>query len=81
MEWSFDVESEFFIEFSLGGFTLPFVNVDNVPLLMDLSTLGFITLDVSSFSVSGSLDIKVFTSLISDIGTISSEQLPPSGVS
>jgi hypothetical protein len=81
IEWSLDIHAIFFVELSLGGFTLPFINIDDVPLLMDLSTLGLITLDVSSFSISGSLDIKVFTSLISDIGTISSEQLPPSGVS
>ena len=80
MEWSLDVESILFVKLSLGGFTLPLINVDNIPLLMDLSTLCFITLNVSSFRISFSLDIKVFTSFISDVSTFSSEQLPPSGV-
>jgi len=35
VEWSFDVESILFIEFSLSWFTLPFVSIDNIPLLCD----------------------------------------------
>jgi hypothetical protein len=56
MEWSFDVKSKFFIEFTLGWLTLPFVNEDNIPLLMDLSILYFISTDMSSFGISFSLD-------------------------
>jgi hypothetical protein len=37
IEISFDVKSESFIEFSLGGFSLPFISIHNVPLLVDLS--------------------------------------------
>jgi hypothetical protein len=73
MEWSFDVESIFFIEFTLGGFTLPFINIDDVPLLMDLTIFSFVTLDVSSFRISFTLNVKIFTFLISDVSTFSSE--------
>jgi hypothetical protein len=33
VEWSLDVESEVWVEFSLSWFTCPFINVDDVPLL------------------------------------------------
>jgi hypothetical protein len=37
MEWSFNIESEIFVEFSLLWFTLIFINIDDVPKLMSLS--------------------------------------------
>jgi hypothetical protein len=37
VEISFDIETEFLIEFTLGGLSFPFINVDDIPLLMDLS--------------------------------------------
>ena len=52
MEWSLNIESEFFIELALGWFSLPLVNIDNVPLLMHFSILGLIALDMSSFVIS-----------------------------
>jgi len=33
VEWSLDVKSIFFIEFSLSWFTRPFISIDNFPLL------------------------------------------------
>jgi len=39
MEWSFNIESEVFVEFSLLWFTLIFINIDDVPKLMSL-TMG-----------------------------------------
>ena len=39
VEVSFNVETEVFVHLSLGWFSLPFINVDNVPLLVDLSVL------------------------------------------
>jgi len=80
MEWSFDVESEFFIEFSLCWFTLPFVNIDNVPLLMDLSTLVLVGLNMSSFGIGFSLDIQVLVLMINsiDVGSVNFPHLPPS---
>jgi hypothetical protein len=82
MEWSFNIESKFFVKFTLGWFTLPLVNVDNVPLLMDLSILGCL-LNVSSFGINSSLNHKVFVLILveaSNVVTFNSEQLPPSGV-
>jgi hypothetical protein len=76
MEWSFDIESKFFIEFSLGGFTLPLINVDYIPLLMDLTILGLVTLDVSSFSISCTLNVEVLIDTLfegSDIRSFDSE--------
>jgi len=84
MEWSFDVKSILFVELSLGWFTLPCVNIDNIPLLMDLSVLGFIALNVSSFVISRTLNIEIFVHILfegSNVSSFSSEQLPPSGVS
>jgi len=83
MEISLDVESIFFVKFTLGWLTLPLVDVDNVPLLMDLPILSFITLNVSSFRISFTLNVKIFVYIFledSDVFSFSSEQLPPSGV-
>ena len=80
MEWSLDIHTIFFIEFSLGGFTLPLINIDYFPLLVNLSILVLITLDVSSLRISGSLNIQEFVLVINsiDVSTISLEHLPPS---
>jgi len=81
MEWSFDIKSIFFIELTLGWFSLPLVNIDDVPLLMDLTVLGFIALDVSSFRISSTLNVEVLVHILfesSDILSFNSEQLPPS---
>jgi hypothetical protein len=37
MEISFDIQTEIFVQFSLSWFTLPLINIDDVPLLVDLS--------------------------------------------
>jgi hypothetical protein len=76
MEWSLNVESKFFVKFTLGWLSLPLVNVDNVPLLMDLSVLGFIALDVSAFCIGSTLNIEIFVYILlegSDIGAFNSE--------
>jgi len=80
MEWSLNIKSEFFIELSLGWFTLPLVNVDNIPLLMNLSILVFIGLNMSSFRIGFSLDIQVLVLVINSIDVVSVKlpHLPPS---
>jgi len=81
MEIFLDDKSILFIELTLGGFTLPFINVDDVPLLMDLTILGLVTLDVSSFSISCTLNVKVLIDTLfesSNVSSFNSEQLPPS---
>jgi hypothetical protein len=82
MEWSLNVKSILFVELSLGWFSLPCVNVDDIPLLMNLSILGCL-LNVSSFGINSSLNHKVFVLILveaSNVVTFNSEQLPPSGV-
>jgi hypothetical protein len=56
IEISLNVKTESFIELSLSWFSLPFINIDNIPLLVDLS-MFVINLDVSVFSIYSSLDI------------------------
>jgi hypothetical protein len=76
MEIFLDDKSILFIELTLGGFTLPFINVDDVPLLMDLTILGLVTLDVSSFSISCTLNVEVLIDTLfegSDIRSFDSE--------
>jgi len=69
MEISLDVESIFFVKFTLGWLSLPLVNVDNVPLLMDLSILGCL-LNVSSFGISSSLNHKVFVLILIEASNV-----------
>jgi len=78
-EWSFDIETEFFIQFSLSWLTFPFVNVDNVPLLMDSSVLE-VDHDVSAFSINISLNFNNLSFFVGNELTIISEELPPSRV-
>jgi hypothetical protein len=80
MEWSFDVESKFFVEFTLGWLTLPFVNEDDIPLLMDLSILYLVSRDMSSLGISSSLDTQELILVINsiDVSSISLPHLPPS---
>jgi hypothetical protein len=78
VEWSFDVEAEFFVELTFTGFTLPLISVNNIELLIDSSVLvedlNVLVLDIS---ISG--DIHDLTFLVSDEGTVNiSEELPPS---
>jgi len=77
VEWSFDVETEFFVQFSLSWFALPFVSIDDIPLLVDLAVLwsGF---DVSVFSINVSLNMDDLTFLVGDKSILVSEHLPPS---
>jgi len=81
VEISFNIQSEVWAELTLGWLALPFINVDNVPLLMDLTTLVLVSLNMSSFGISFSLDIHVLVFVINsiDVTTFILEHLPPSG--
>jgi hypothetical protein len=80
VEVSFNVKAELFIEFSLDWLTLPFINVDNVPLLVD-SSMSWMNNDVLLLSINSTLDIKYLSILdISDEGSFLLEELPPSAV-
>jgi len=56
VEWSFDVKSKVFIEFSLSRFTLPFIYIDYIPLLVESSVFRMND-DISVFSINVSLDV------------------------
>jgi hypothetical protein len=76
-EISFDVKSEIFIEFSLLWFTLPFISVNNIPLLVD-STVLVMNLNVSVLLVNVSDNFKYLSSFVYNVSTSISEYLPPS---
>jgi hypothetical protein len=40
VEVSLNIKTEVLIEFSLSWFTLPFISIDDVPLLVDLTVLS-----------------------------------------
>ena len=65
VEISLNIKTESLIELSLSWFSLPFINVNNIPLLVNLTIFG-IDLDVSVFSINTSLDIQYLSSFIDD---------------
>ena len=77
VEVSFDVESEFLVVLSLSWFSLPFVSVDDIPLLVDLAVLGSDD-DVSVLRVIGSLNFDNLSSFVDNECILVSEELPPS---
>jgi hypothetical protein len=79
VEWSFNIESEIFIEFSLLGESFPLVTVDNIPLLV--ATIMLVPYNnLSVLSILSSVDIKDLSFLINDVSILVSEQLPPSSI-
>jgi len=79
MEIFLDNETELFIHFTLAWFTFPFVNIDDVPLLMK-TVVSFLNTDVSVLLVNVSNNFHHFSSLIDDVLIFESEHLPPSWV-
>jgi len=77
VERSFNIETEVFAELSLDGLLLPFILIDDIEELVDLSVL-VVNNDVLVFSVKATSDVQNFTFLICDESTISVEHLPPS---
>jgi len=77
MEISFNIESELFIELTLLWFTLPFVNVHDVPLLSDL-TIFVLDFNISILTINVALNLNYLSSLVGDIDVLVSEHLPPS---
>jgi len=77
IEVSFNIQTEVFIELTLSWLSLPFINVDDVPLLVDFSVLSP-GKNVSVFLVNSSSDIKYSSLLIDNKLSLVSEQLPPS---
>jgi hypothetical protein len=77
IEWSFNIETELFVEFSLSWFSLPFINIDDIPLLID-SSMSVVNNDVSIFSIYISLDVKYLSFIVPNEMSLESEDLPPS---
>jgi len=77
VEVSLNNQTEFLIELSLSGFSLPLVSIDNVPLLVDTVVL-VLNFDVSVFSINIALDMHYLSFFIGNIDTFVSEHLPPS---
>jgi hypothetical protein len=77
VEVSLNIESESLIELSFLWFTFPFINIDNVPLLVNF-IVRTIDCNVSVFSINSSLDFQCLSFLVHDLGSFISEHLPPS---
>ena len=77
VEWSFNIESEIFVQLSLSRFSFPFISVDDIPLLVDLS-MFVPDNDVSLLSINSAMYIHNLSFLIYDESSIKSEELPPS---
>jgi hypothetical protein len=77
VEISFDIEAELFIEFSLLWLSLPFVNIHDIPLLVDAIVICMDT-NISVFSINIALNFKNLTFLVDNRSTLVLEELPPS---
>jgi Zn-dependent M16 (insulinase) family peptidase len=77
IEISFDVKSKSFIELSFSWLTLPFININDVPLLEDL-ILVLVDTNVSVFLINSSLNFENLSFLVHNLSSLVSEELPPS---
>jgi len=63
VEWSFNIESELFVKFSLLWLFWIFVSIDDIPLLVNLTMFGPYN-NVSVFIIKTSMDIQNLSFLI-----------------
>ena len=77
MEWSLDVESPFFVQITLLKSRSHMINILDIPLHTKLAT-SVSYHDISMFSVQVALYIKDLSSLVHDVMSLQSPQLPPS---
>jgi hypothetical protein len=77
VEVSFNIESELFVELALGWLLLVFIDIDDLPSLVDLTVLVFNN-NISIFIVESSLNGNDLSFIILDDSIIVSEDLPPS---
>jgi hypothetical protein len=77
VEVSLNVKTELLVELSLSWFSLPFINVDNIPLLVE-SVVLVLDFDVSVFSINISLDMEYLYFFVAHVDTSVSEHLPTS---
>jgi hypothetical protein len=69
VEWSFNIETEVFVELTLLWLFWVFISVDNIPLLVDLSMFG-VNNNVSVFSINSTLNIEDLSFIINDESTV-----------
>jgi len=77
IEWSFNIEAELLVIFSLLWFFWIYISIDHIPLLVNLTML-VPDLDVSVLSINASVNIHNLSFLVDDESTFKSEHLPPS---
>jgi hypothetical protein len=77
VEVSLNVKTELLVKLSFSWFSLPFVNVYDIPLLVE-SVVLVLDFNVSVFSINISLDMEYLSFLIAHVDTSVSEHLPPS---
>jgi len=63
VEISLNIKAELLVKFSLSWFSLPFISIDNIPLLVDSIVLRVDT-DVSVFLINIALNFKDLAFLI-----------------
>jgi len=76
VEVSLNIESESLIELTLCWLSLPFINIDDVPLLMN-SVLVCVDTNVSVFVVKSTLNLKDLSFFVHNSCSLVSEHLPP----
>jgi hypothetical protein len=77
VESSVNIEAELLIELTLGWFFHPFISIDDIELLVDLS-MSIPDDDVSVFLIDTSLNIHDLSFIIGNESTSISPELPPS---
>lgn len=85
VEWSFNIETELFIQFSLLWLFWPFISIDDFPLLTNgTSSLtvwnSWAASNSSIFSIKSTININNLSFVVDKIVTLKSEELPPSWV-
>lgn len=77
VEVFFNNKSELFIELSLFGFSFPFINIDDIPLLVK-SIVSVINTNLSTLLIDIADNFHNLSSLIDDVVVLESEHLVPS---
>jgi hypothetical protein len=72
VEISFNIKAILFVEFTLNWISLPFISIDNIELLIDLSVFVPDN-DVSVFSINTTLNIEDLSFFVLDDSTLVSE--------
>jgi len=79
IEWSFNNEAPFWTHFTLLWFRFLFINIHDVPLLIETIVLVPDN-DLSVLVIMTTMNIEDLALLVDDISIVVSEHLPPSGV-